>query len=118
MKNYIFQIIKVLVLDVLITILSVLLLSFLLYKFKFGDNVLKALIVVVYGISNFVGGFIIGKIKENKKFLWGIMTGAAYFLLLTIVSLIITGELYGNGNMALMAFLASTIGGCVGGMLS
>lgn len=118
MKNYIFQIIKVLIIDILITILSVLLLSFLIYKFKFSDKVLKASIVVVYGISNFAGGFIIGKIKENKKFLWGIMSGVAYFVLLTLVSMLVTGELYGNGNMAVMAFVASTIGGCVGGMLS
>ena len=118
MRNYILQIVKVIVVDVLITFLAVLLLSFLLYKFKFGDNILRVGIVLVYAVSNFIGGFIIGKIKENKKYIWGAVTGLVYFVILTLISVLATGDLFGNGNMAIMAFIASVIGGMAGGMLS
>ncbi len=118
MKNYITQILKIIVIDILITIFAILFLSFLVYKLRFGDNTLRAGIVVVYAVSNFLGGFIIGKIKENKKFIWGALIGLIYFVILTIVSVIATGELFGNGNMAVMAFVASVIGGMAGGMLS
>ena len=118
MKNYIMQILKVVVADILITFLSMLLLSFLVYKLRFGDDTLRMGIVGVYVISNFIGGFIIGKIKESKKFIWGAVTGLIYFVVLTSVSLIVTGELFGNGSMAIKAFIASILGGMAGGMLS
>ena len=118
MKKYIFQIVKVILIDVLITFISVLFLSFLLYKFKLGDSVLKKGIIIVYALSNFVGGFIIGKIKENKKFIWGMVTGMVYFAVLTLISVLVTGQLYGNGNMAVAALCTSVIGGCIGGMIS
>lgn len=118
MKNYILQVVKVIVVDVIITFLAVLLLSFLLYKFRFGDNILRIGIVVVYALSNFIGGFIIGKIKENKKYIWGAVTGLVYFAILALVSMLVTGELFGNGNMAVIAFLTSVAGGTLGGMLS
>ncbi len=118
MKKSIFQVLKVVVIDVVITLLSVLLLSILLYKFRFGDKAVRIGIVSVYVISNFIGGYIIGKIKENRKFIWGAITGLMYFLVLTIVSVMITGVLYGNGGMALAAFLSSMIAGIVGGMVS
>lgn len=118
MKQSVLQILKVIIIDVIITILAVLLFSFLLYKFRFGDNILRIMIVAAYAISNFVGGYIIGKIKENRKFMWGAVTGLTYFLVLTIISIIVTGSLYGNGNMAVLALVSSVLGGTVGGMLS
>ncbi len=118
MKRNLLQIVKVVIIDIIITIIAVLLLSFLTYKFRFGDSTLRIGIVVVYAISNFAGGFIVGKIKENKKYIWGALTGIVYFIVLSIVSVIVTGELYGNENMAVFAFVASVIGGTIGGMLS
>lgn len=118
MKKCVLQIIKVMVVDVIITLLAVLLLSFLLYKFKLGESVMRTGIVMVYVVSNFIGGFFIGRIKENKKYMWGAFTGVAYFVLLTLISVIVTGELFGNGSMALIAFVASVIAGTIGGMLS
>ncbi len=118
MKDYILHIIKVVIVDVIITFIGVLLLSYLLYKFRFGDDILRTGIVIVYVISNFVGGFIIGRIKETKKYIWGAVTGVIYFIALALISALVTGELFGNGNMAMMAFMASVIGGMIGGMVS
>ncbi len=118
MKTNLIQIGKIIVIDIIITVLATLLLSFLLYKFRFGEGVLKIGIIVVYIISNFVGGYIIGKIKENKKYLWGAAQGFTYFLLLTIVSLTISGQLHGNESMVAAALLSSVLGGSAGGMVS
>lgn len=118
MKDNLLRIAKIIVIDVLITIVGVLLLSFLTYKFRFGDNIIKIGIVIFYALSNFIGGFIIGKIKENKKYIWGALTGVVYFCVLLILSVLVTGELFGNGNMAVIAFASSVIAGTIGGMLS
>lgn len=118
MKDNLLRIAKIIVIDVLITIVGVLLLSFLTYKFRLGDNIIKIGIVIIYALSNFIGGFVIGKIKENKKYIWGALTGVVYFCVLLILSVLITGDLFGNGNMAVIAFTSSVIAGTIGGMLS
>ena len=118
MKKTVFQILNVIIAEVAINAVMLLLLSFLLYKFRFSDGVVRAGIILTYIVSNFVGGFIMGKIKENKKYLWGAVVGLAYFLILVIVSVAVTKELFGNGNMAVIALLCSVIGGITGGMLS
>lgn len=118
MKRSLFQIVKVIVCSVAITVLGVLFLSLLAYKFRMSDKSIKIGIVVIYVIANIIAGLIIGKIKETKKFLWGAVTGLAYFIVLTLISLASTGELYGNGSMAIIAFLSSVIGGTLGGMVS
>lgn len=118
MRDNLFRIVKVIVLDIIITIVGVLLLSFFAYKFRLGNNTIKIGIVIIYVLSNFFGGFIIGKIKESKKYIWGAVTGIVYFVILTIVSVIVTGDLFGNGNMALVAFFSSVISSTVGGMVS
>ncbi|MBP3338206.1 MAG: TIGR04086 family membrane protein [Lachnospiraceae bacterium] len=118
MKRSLFQIVKVIVCSVVITMLGVLLLSLLAYKFRMSDKAIKIGIIVIYTMANIVAGFIIGKIKETRKFLWGAITGLVYFIVLTLISVIGTGELYGNGSMAIIAFLSSVIGGTIGGMVS
>lgn len=118
MKDNLFRIAKIIVIDILITVVGILFLSFLAYKLRFGDNVIKIGIVIIYVLSNFIGGFIIGRIKANKKYIWGALTGLIYFSVLLCLSIIVTGELFGNGNMAVLAFASSVIASTIGGMFS
>ena len=75
-------------------------------------------IYITYVVSCFVGGLIIGKVRGEKKYLWGMIVGLVFFVTLSLISLIVTGELYGSGMKAIGALVACVLGGAVGGMIA
>ncbi len=74
-------------------------------------------IVITYFLSNFIGGFLIGKVQEKRRFAWGAALGLIYFLLLLVMSLII-GRNGIDPLAATIAFLSCVFGGSIGGMVS
>ena len=73
---------------------------------------------MIYVISTFVGGFVVGKLSGVRKFVWGLACGILYFALLLLVSLGIYRSLQGNGTNVLTTFLLCAGGGMLGGMVS
>ena len=57
------------------------------------------------------------KIKKNK-FVWGLINGLSYFVILLIISTIIGGALIITPSMLTNALLSSLISGMIGGMVS
>ena len=93
------------------------LLSFLLYKLGFGEKVVAIAIIVIYVAATFFAGFMAGKRMKNRKFLWGLLEGAAYFLVLAVISFL-AGEqdaVMGSSFFTTLALCAG--GGMLGGML-
>lgn len=111
-------IIKTALAVIFFTFAMLLLLALLVYKFHFEDSVIHTGILVIYFISNFIGGLIIGKVKKEKKFLWGFLTGLSYFILLSIASFIALSGFYSSLSAALSAFFCCILGGIAGGMLA
>ena len=66
-----------------------LLLSMGLYRMDLSEAVVRIGIVAIYIAAGFSGGLFIGKKMQDKKYLWGLISGALYFLLLFLVSLIL-----------------------------
>lgn len=66
----------------------------------------------------FIAGFIAGKYYKVKKFLWGLILGSVYFLILVLVSLIggVSDAVIGSGMIT--TYLLCAGGGMLGGMLS
>lgn len=95
-----------------------LLLAFLLYKLNLDEGKVAAGIIMIYVVSTFVGGFIVGKLAGVRKFLWGLTCGVLYFGLLLLVSLAVYRSLQVNGANVLTTFLLCAGGGMLGGMLS
>ena len=95
-----------------------LLLAFLLYKLNLDEGKVAAGIIMIYVVSTFAGGFIIGKLAGVRKFLWGLTCGILYFGLLLLVSIGIYRSLQGNGANVLTTFLLWAGGGMLGGMVS
>ncbi|MBQ6814780.1 MAG: TIGR04086 family membrane protein [Lachnospiraceae bacterium] len=118
MKRDLLQVLKAVIVVAAVTAVLLLLLAFLLFKFNLSDGVVATGIIIIYFLANFAGGFIIGKVRGEKKFIWGIIVGVVFFVTLTLLSLIVTGVLYGSGLKALGALAACIIGGMLGGMLS
>ena len=101
-----------------ITGVLLLILTLLLYKMNLDEGKVSAGIIMIYVISTFVGGFVVGKLSGVRKFVWGLACGILYFALLLLVSLGIYRSLQGNGTNVLTTFLLCAGGGMLGGMVS
>lgn len=102
----------------IITGILLLFLALLLYKLRLQENVVSIGIILIYIISTFFAGFITGKKIGNRKFLWGLLMGVAYFALLLLVSLCINHTVKDVANHLLTTFLLCAGSGMLGGMIS
>ncbi len=95
-----------------------LLLAFVLYRFGLSEKVVSVCIIGIYIVVTFLTGLLAGKKEGRKKFLWGLITGALYFGILVVVSLIVNkGAEDVAGNMLTVFFLCAG-SGMLGGMVS
>lgn len=112
------SVVKTLLVSYGITAGFLLLFSVLLYKFRISEEMVTGGIVGIYILSNFAGGFLLGKRMKTRKFLWGILSGFLYFLLMVLISFCVYHEKSGSlWNMAVTMILC-TGSGMLGGMLS
>ena len=111
-------ILKCLLLSYLLTTGLLLLLALLLYRFDLTEKVVSVCIIGIYILVTFLAGFLAGKREGNRKFLWGLLLGGLYFLILIGISLIVNhgmGDVAGNFFTVLILCCGS---GMLGGMLS
>ena len=92
--------------------------SFIMYKCKLQESQMKIAIYTIYTLSCFIGGFLSGKIAKKKRFLFGLLFGGVYFILLLLLSLAINQEIVQGINHLLSILAFCGIGGMVGGMIS
>ena len=112
------KLLKALFCSYLLTGILLLLLAFLLYQFRLKERQIDIGIIVIYVLSTFVGGFLSGKWMKVRKFLWGMLTGMLYFLLLFVVSFAVYKTIQQNGISLLTTFALCVGGGMIGGMIS
>ncbi len=118
MSRKMMWILKSLLASYIVTAILLLGLTFVLYKFEIGENVVAAGIVAIYVLSTLVGGLFIGKIVQTRRFIWGIGLGMFYFLLLLLITL----GVYRNIDTSAVELVTTGIlcvgGGMIGGMIS
>lgn len=114
----VFQILKALLASYIVTGILLFAVTFFLYKFEWDEQMVTAGIIVIYVVSTFVGGFILGKIRKARKFLWGLVMGVLYFALLFLISFGVYRNFDGNGTNAITTLLLCAGGGMLGGMLA
>lgn len=107
-----------LVFSYIVTGLLLLLISFLMLKLDLSSGVISSAINLTYIVSAFIGGFFIGKRIEQKKFIWGLILGVFYFIILMLVSLMMNRV----GSLPLgslfIVFIITSLSGMLGGMIS
>ena len=111
-------ILKCLLLSYLLTTGLLLLLALLLYRFELTEKVVSVCIIGIYILVTFLAGFLAGKREGSRKFLWGLLLGGLYFLILIVISLSVNqgmGEVGGNFFTVLILCCGS---GMLVGMLS
>ena len=106
-----------LLLSYIITGLLLLIISFMMLKLELSSMVFSASINIIYIISAFMGGFFIGKKTEHKKFIWGLVVGVFYFVILALVSLIMNTGTLPLGSF-FTVFIITSLSGMLGGMIS
>ena len=110
------RIVKALLVSYLLTGGLLLLLAGLLYRFRLDEGKIQIGIILIYIVSCFAGGFLAGKMMKSRKFLWGVLLGLLYFLIMTLVSLAVNRGLQDGTTSYLTAFLLCMGGGMLGGM--
>ena len=113
-----FSLFKVMIVMLIVTLGLILLLSFAVFRFRAGDFAISVFVFFTYFFSVFTGGFLLGKIKKEKKFLWGLLIGFLYFLLLFFFSFAANHALPSDPHELLPALCICLFGGMLGGMLS
>ena len=112
------DILKALLCAYVVTGILLLVLTLLLYKAGLSEENVNAGIILIYVISTFSGGFVIGKLTGTRKFLWGLLLGVIYFVLLLLISLGIYHSFQADLMNLATTFLLCAGGGMLGGMIS
>lgn len=108
---------KSLLASYIVTTALLLVLSFLLYKFDLDEQKVQIGILMIYIFSTFAGGIIIGKLTKVHRFVWGLLLGILYFVLLLLISIGVYRTTQGGAD-AVIAFALCAAGGMLGGMVS
>lgn len=93
-------------------------LSLLTYYLDLSVDFVKIGIYVTYLLSGFLGGILIGKMKKEKKFLWGILMGILYFAVILVVSLVQNGGAVTDVIKLMTVLVLSMVSSMIGGMVS
>lgn len=102
----------------LLTAGLLLLLALMLYRFGLSEKVVSICIILIYIAVTFLAGFIAGKRAGEKKFIWGLVMGCVYFLILMIVSIIVNRGIEEPVSRMVTVFMLCSGSGMLGGMLS
>lgn len=117
-ESFALPMMKALLASYILTGLALLLLAFLLFKFELGESQVNLGILLIYILSCFVGGRVLGKKMGSRRYLWGMVLGIGYAVLLMAVSYFTEGQSSLNmKDTGILLFLCFS-GGTLGGMLS
>lgn len=111
-------VLKSLILAALVTVVLLLLLAFGMPKLQPEAGIMQVGIFATYVLSCFAGGMYCGGKSQRRKFVWGLISGILYFLLLFVISRMsgVAGAFDAAG--AAGALLMCAAGGMAGGMLA
>lgn len=102
----------------LITGVMLLLLAVLLYKMHLSEQVVSIGIIVIYVASALVSGYIAGKKAGSRKYLWGLLQGGLYFVVLLIMTMLVNHSVSDFGSNLITTLLLCAGSGMLGGMLA
>lgn len=112
------NVLKGLLIAYIVSGVFIVVLAFLLYKYSLPKQAIGVGIILIYIVSTFLGGFSLGKNMKVKKYLWGLLLGMGYFVILTVVSLIVNGGLQNVSGNFFLTMILCTGSGMLGGMFS
>ena len=112
------HILKALLISYILTGGMLLLLALLLYKLSLSEGIVSICIIAIYVIASFVAGNYTGRQMDSRKFIWGLVMGGAYFIVLALISLIVNHSLKDVATNFFTVMALCMAGGMLGGMYS
>lgn len=117
-KNNLRILIRTIFITYILTAVLLLVLAFSLYQFHLMENQVNLGVNAIYIIVCLIGGILAGKAAKVRRFIWGLLTGCAYFLILLFVSFLVHKNIGSNINELLLIFAMCAGSGTIGGMIS
>lgn len=111
-------VVKGLIVSYAVTGVLLALLAFVVYRFGLGEAVSDMAIIAIYVVVTFIGAFIVGKRVKERKFLWGLLLGVLYILIISVAAMIIAKTFHVPDTSSLTTAALCIGGGLLGGMLS
>ncbi|GKX31415.1 hypothetical protein SH1V18_38950 [Vallitalea longa] len=108
-QKIIVNMLKAILIGYILTILCVLLLSFIVYKFDLSNSQINIARILIIILATIVMGLLIGKSIRKTKWMYGAVAGVIYFIIFVVASIII------NKNSGISSDIVSLFFMCVGG---
>ncbi len=115
-KNVVLQVVKGAVFAYIISAVFLVILAFLMFKWDVSENVIRGGIIFTYVFSCFISGMMVSRQHEGKRYLWGIIMGAVYYVILFVTSMICNRGAFSEIPGILPALFLCVSGGMFGGM--
>lgn len=112
------EVIKSLVAAYIFTGVALAILAFVIYKWELNETVVNITILAIYVLASLLGGFLTGRRVKEHKFIWGLLMGTSYIIILYGVSMIMRSSLDMVSSANALAGALCLGGGMLGGMLS
>ena len=109
---------KILLVMYAMTAILLFLLALLVQRLGIESGGISVGICIVYVISCFVGGFFAGKVQKSKKFIWGILIGMMYVIIMLVITLVAKHGFHATVSDFITNLLLCLGSGMIGGMLS
>ena len=93
-------------------------LAFALYKLKLQESQISTAVYIVYIAACFTGGLLAGKAAGSRRFIWGLLSGLCYFILLFALSWVWNRRAMPDFSQIMTILACCLGGGTLGGMIS
>lgn len=113
----IFGFLRVMVVAYMITGVLLLLLAFILYKWELSEMVMTAGTLVIYVLSCFFAGVLMGKGGRSRAFAWGMLAGVMYYLILLGIALLVQEQESASATTILINMMICAVSGMTGAMV-
>ena len=101
-----------------ITCVGVIILALCLLLLSLSEEMIDGGILILYILSCFMAGFVIGKRRKTRRFLWGIFIGIMYYSLLFAATFFVVSSTDANIYDVVTSLLVCCGSAAFGGMLS
>lgn len=110
----IIQVLMVAATSVMVSVILIFICAFLAYKLRLSPAQLGIMAMVIYAVGSFIAGFGVGKLKKEKRLLWGICAGVVYFAAVLAISIISGGSIHADGGRLVRCVLICVAAGTIG----
>lgn len=94
------------------------LLALLVYRLGLSEKIVSIAIIGIYIGTTFFAGFVTGKKLKAKRYLWGLLMGSLYFLVLVVLSLAVNHSVGDVAADFIPVLIMCAGSGMLGGMVS